>query len=120
MCAGKPKICVTCFAVIFTLFLRWSETLTHDISDICLYVGFPLPANGGDAKDLLGFHPRMGKTPWSRIWQPTPVSLPRKYIGQRSLVGYSPWSCKEWDTAEHTHTHACIYMNICHKLFIFI
>ena len=31
MCSGKPKICVTCSSVIFTLF-RWSETLTHNIS----------------------------------------------------------------------------------------
>ena len=69
MCAGKPKICVTCFAVIFTLF-QWSETLTHNISDICLYLGFPgdtvvknLPANGGDAKDLLGFIPEWGRSP---------------------------------------------------------
>ena len=26
-----------------------------------------------------------------RKWQPTPVLLPGKYHGQRSLVGYSPW-----------------------------
>ena len=128
MCAGKPKICVTCFAVIVTLFLRWSETLTHNISDVCLYVGFPgdtavknLPANGGDAKDLLGFHPQMGKTPWSRIWQPTPVSLPRKYHGQRSLVGYSPWGCKELVTTEHTHTHmpAFTWIFVISCLFLF-
>ena len=32
---------------------------------------------------------------WRREWQPTPVSLPREFQGQRSLVGYSPWGCKE-------------------------
>ena len=32
--------------------------------------------------------------------QPTPVFLPRKFHGQRSLVGYSPWGCKESDTTE--------------------
>ena len=38
-------------------------------------------------------------------WQPTPVSLPGKSHGQRSLVGYSPWSHKESDTTEWlTHT----------------
>ena len=31
-------------------------------------------------------------------WQPTPVFLPGKLHGQRSLVGYSPWGCKESDT----------------------
>ena len=34
--------------------------------------------------------PRIGKIPWSRKWQPTPVFLPGKSHGQRSLVGYSP------------------------------
>ena len=35
------------------------------------------------------------KIPWSGKWQPTPVFLPGKSHGQRSLVGYSPWSSKE-------------------------
>ena len=30
-----------------------------------------------------------------RKWQPTPLSLPRESHGQRSLLGHSPWSCKE-------------------------
>ena len=37
----------------------------------------------------LRFNPRMGKIPWSRKWQPTPVFMPGKFRGQRSLVGYS-------------------------------
>ena len=36
------------------------------------------------------FNPWVGKIPWRRKWQPTPVFLPRKFCGQRSLVGYSP------------------------------
>ena len=32
-------------------------------------------------------------------WQPTPVSLPGEFHGQRRLPGYSPWSCKESDTS---------------------
>ena len=31
-----------------------------------------------------------------RKWQPTPVFLPGKSHGQRSVGGYSPWGCKEW------------------------
>ena len=42
----------------------------------------------------------VGKILWRRKWQPTPVSLPGKSHGQRSLVGYSPWGCKELVTAE--------------------
>ena len=48
--------------------------------------------------------PWVRKIPWRRKWQPTPVFLPRKSHGQRSLVGYSPWGHKESDTTEHAHT----------------
>ena len=34
-----------------------------------------------------GFHPWVRKIPWKRKWQPTPVVLPGKFHGQRSLVG---------------------------------
>ena len=51
-----------------------------------------------------GFDPWVGKIPWRRKWQPTPVFLPRKFHGQRSLEGYSPWDCKESDMTEYTHT----------------
>ena len=53
----------------------------------------------------LRFDPWVGKLPWQRNWQPTPVFLPGESSGQRSLVGYSPWSCKESDTTEHKHTY---------------
>ena len=55
-----------------------------------------------------GFNPWIGKIPWNRKWQPTPALLPGKFHGQRSLVGYSPWDCKELDMIEHTdkmHIH---------------
>ena len=41
-----------------------------------------------------GFNPCIGKSPWRRKWQPTPVFLPGKSHGKRSLVSYSPWGCK--------------------------
>ena len=38
--------------------------------------------------------------------KPTPVSLPGKFHGQKSLAGYSPWVCKESDMTERLkHTH---------------
>ena len=40
---------------------------------------------------------------WRRKWQSTPVLLPGKSHGQRSLVGYSPWGRKESDTTERLH-----------------
>ena len=39
-----------------------------------------------------GFNPWVGKIPWRRKWQPTPVFLPGESHGQRSLVGYSSCS----------------------------
>ena len=40
-----------------------------------------------------------------RQWHPTPVLLPEKSHGQRSLVGCSPWGCEESDTTERLHFH---------------
>ena len=51
------------------------------------------------------FNPWVGKIPWRRTWQRTPVFLPGKFHGQKNLVGYSPWGHKELDTTEHTHAH---------------
>ena len=42
----------------------------------------------------------VNKFPWRRSWHPTPVFLPRKSHGQRSLVGCSPRGCKKSDTTE--------------------
>ena len=47
-----------------------------------------------------GFNPQVGKIPWRREWQPTPVFLPGESHGQRRLEGYSPWGCKELDMTE--------------------
>jgi len=66
-------------------------------------VGFPGGSDGKasacNAGDL-EFDPWVGKIPWRRKWQPTPVFLPGKSHGQRTLVGYSSWGCKELDTTE--------------------
>ena len=71
---------------------------------------------GSDGKSILlqrrrpGFHPWVGKIPWRRVWQPTPVFLP----------GESPWAKEpgglqsmrlqrvrhDWAT-KHTHTYNC-------------
>ena len=48
-----------------------------------------------------GFDPCVGNIPWRRKWQPTPVFLPGKFQGQRSLEGCSPWGRTESDNAEH-------------------
>ena len=49
----------------------------------------------------LGSIPWLGRSPWRRKWQPTPVLLPGKSRGRRNLVGYSPWGRKESDMTEN-------------------
>ena len=64
-----------------------------DGKSICIHCGRPR------------FNSWIGKIPWRRKWQPTPVLLPGKSHAWRSLVGYSPWGCKELDTTERLHFH---------------
>ena len=52
-----------------------------------------------------GFDPWVGKIPWTKEWQPTPVFLPGEFHGQRSLVGYSPQGHKESDMTERLTRH---------------
>ena len=56
-----------------------------------------------------GFDPWVGKIPWRRAWQPTPVFSPGESHGQRSLAGYSPWGRTESDMTKRalTHTYTC-------------
>ena len=56
-----------------------------------------------------GFESWVRKIPWRRKWQPTPVLLPGKFHGLRSLEGYSPWGHKELDTTERLHFLLFLY-----------
>ena len=53
-----------------------------------------------------GFDPLVGKVSWRRKWQPTPIFLPGKFHGERSLASCSPWGRKGSDTTEHVPIHA--------------
>ena len=65
-----------------------------------------LPANAGEIRDS-GWVPGVGKIPWRRKWQPTPVSLLGESHGQRSLMGYSPWDHSQtW--LKQLNTHALV------------
>ena len=54
------------------------------------------------------FDPWVGRIPWRRKWQPTPVFLLGKSHGQKSLVDCSPWGCK---SSEHN-----LVTNLTHSL----
>ena len=68
--------------------------------------GFPGGASGKEhacqcrRQKRRGFDPWVGKVPWRRAWQPTPVFLPGESHGQRRLEGCSPLCHQESDTTE--------------------
>ena len=68
-----------------------------------IYRGFPCSSVGKESARLFrrpGFKSWVRKIPWRRKWQPTPVILPGKSHGYRSLVNCSPWGRKELGTTE--------------------
>ena len=72
---------------------------------------FDLLAVQGTLKSLLQHHSskasilRCSAFFQRKQWHPTPVVLPGKSHGWRSLVGYSPWGCEESDMTEQLHFH---------------
>ena len=68
-----------------------------------------LPASVGDENpNDPGFDPWVGKIPWRRTWQPTPVSLSGEFHGQKSLGGYNPQGsteCNMTEATSHARTH---------------
>ena len=65
----KREVSLLSFADIYPFSLRWERNcLQYRRSGLNLWVG---------------------KSPWKREWQPTPVFLPGEFHGQRSLAGYS-------------------------------
>ena len=57
--------------------------------------------NAGDLGSIAG----LGRSPGEGNGNPTPVLLPGKSHGWRSLMGYSPWGREESDTTERLHFH---------------
>ena len=74
----------------------------------CDLAAFPGGASGKESAyqcrrhKKLGLDLWVGKIPWSRKWQPTPVFLPGESQRQRSLAGCGPWS-QTW-LSTHAHT----------------
>ena len=85
---------------------HWDTKLSPSLSISLPSLSFPggsdgkvSACNSGD----LGSIPGSGRSPWRRKWQPTPVLLPAKFHGLRSLVGYRLWGRKELDRTEQLH-----------------
>ena len=87
-----------------------------DIIPVLNMEGYGLPRWPGGKESACqcrgrGFNPWVVKVPRSRKWQPTPVFLPGKFHGQRSLAGLQSMRLQSWtwlSTCTHTHMHTHI------------
>ena len=85
--------------------------IKEEINSSTIIVGkFNTPLTASEGKeyacnvgDLISI-PGSGKSPGEEHGKPTPVFLPGKFHGWRSLVGYCPWGRKESDTTERLHS----------------
>ena len=86
--------------LIFTWSFSIPERIDWWLSSLVAQIVKNLPA-----MRTPGFCPWVGKIPQRRAWQPTPVLLPGKSHGRRSLIGCSPWGHEELDMTEQLHFH---------------
>ena len=69
----------------------------------------------------IGLIPGSGRSPWRRKWHPTPIFLPGKFHGHRSLMGYSPRGLKELDMTKRLSTYIhWIIIYSTEKLYVFV
>ena len=96
---------------ISLIFLKYLFINLAALHISCCVLGFPggtsgkeFACNAGDVTDV--FDPWVGKVPWRRAWQPTPVFLPGESHGQKSLASYSLWGHEESDMTEWACTYS--------------
>ena len=88
--------------------------------------GFPGGASGKESgcqcrkRRRRGFDSWVRKIPWRRKWQPTPVFLPGKSHGQRSLAGSGRWDGKESDTTDTHNQERQLQHPPCHHVSLTI
>ena len=105
----------TCLRTLLqaTLLCCWFKTAASTKWAPKCLCGAEIPHNPGCEQEvnMLLSHCSFGcfycsiKIPWRRKWWPTPLFLPGKSQGQRSLEGYGPWGHKESDTTEPLNMH---------------
>ena len=82
---------------LLSFLLPWAADLRKCCCDLCQRIRLPRWLSGKESAcqcRRCWFSLWVGKMPWKRKWQPTPVFLSGKSHGQRSLADYSPWGCK--------------------------
>ena len=85
----------------------WASCLFYQGSHIAFQVAQMV--NNLPAMQETGFDPWAGKIPWRREWLPISVFCLENPHGQRSLVGYSPWGCKESGMTDWLSTRPCTW-----------
>ena len=118
----------------------WSQRVRHNLvteQQQILIMGFPdgsvvknPPANAGDTGDV-GYIPASGRSPGGENGKSSPVFLPGESHEQSSLVGCSPWSCKESAITEqlstmaqysityiYVHIYVCVHICVCVCVYI--
>ena len=97
----NPQIILIMYLELRRMFPNFITASNHSVAPKSLRIiglksGILGSPGGSDSKDStcnaedLGSIPGLGRFPWRRAWQPTPVFLPKNPYGQRSLAGYSP------------------------------
>ena len=94
-----------CSIVIFTILISFNSRIWHIFLSVCFIFAIFHHTACLSAYTCFVCLGRFIPSYWRRKWQPTPVLLPGKSHGWRSLVGYSPWGPEESDTTERLHFH---------------
>ena len=94
----------TSICIIFSIKNKFFLSVTRSL-------GFPGGTSSKEStcqcrrRKRCGFNSWVGKIPWRRAGQPTPVFLPGESHGQRSLVGYCSWGHKKSDMTQRLSLH---------------
>ena len=105
MLSFKPTFSLSTFTFIKRLFSSFSFSAITVVSSAYLRLLIFLPAILIPTYPILIQFLSLYHSLWRRWWHPTPVLLPGKSCGQRSLVGCSPWGHEESDMTEQLPFH---------------
>ena len=104
--------------------LHWKALREHTVKTEQSVKGFPCGTSGKEPTcqyrrhKRQGFDPWVGKVPWRRAWQPTPIFLPGESHRQKSLESYSPKGSRvrhNWSNSAHTKYYEGKVSNFCWK-----
>ena len=121
---GSPNLVVISFNTLATFAAGWvlvGNASVHP-ENVCM---LPRWHSGKESVCQCRRHRRCGFETWirkirRRAWQRIPVFLPGKSNGQRSLVGYSPWGCRESDMTEWLTLYILIHVYIHYNMYYII